>query len=113
MQVPRGVLLKFSSWWSSPSVWPTSWHMTKFFHAGVLYVLVLKYESFTFTVPLTICSPFIHTWATPSQPLNPYRSLHTSTRPFIALQVRGFVLPGLTIVSRTLETLQLPAVVAR
>src|SRR6266545_1258380 len=70
MHVPRFVLLKSSSWWSRPNVCPTSWHDTRFRHAVVLYVAVLKYVSFSFTVPCVMwIPPVIQIDAMPSQPL--------------------------------------------
>src|SRR3989338_8201018 len=93
MHEPRFGLSKSSSWWSSPNVCATSWHITILFHAGVLYVDNLKYESFTFTVPCTICVPLTQTLATPSHPLKPYLALHTSTRPLVGTQFFGVYLP--------------------
>src|SRR5215212_2124104 len=56
MHDPRLMLLKISSWWSRPKVWPTSWHITRFLQAGVLYVAVLKYVSLTLVVPAVSAS---------------------------------------------------------
>jgi hypothetical protein len=60
MHDPRLGLLNLSSWWSRPKVWPTSWHITTFLQAGVLYVAVLKYVSLTLIVPL-----FLNTYRRP------------------------------------------------
>src|SRR3989304_7323383 len=105
MQVPSGEFAKISSWWSSPKVCPISWHITRFFHAGVLYFAVLKYVSFNLTVPFVIWSPLTQIDAMPSQPFLPYFLLHTSTRPFTGLQFFRFV-PGTTIVSKIEDMLQ-------
>src|SRR3989338_3372240 len=120
MQVPRLGLSKVSFWWSSPRVCPTSWHMTRFFHAGVLYLAVLKYVSFTLTVPCVMWPPLTHICATPSHPFLPYVLLQTSTRPFVGTQflgvffpLRALVLPGTTSVSNTVDTLQSLDVVPR
>src|SRR6266508_2460943 len=115
MQVPRFGLLKSSSWWSRPNVCPTSWHDTRFRHAVVLYVAVLKYVSFSFTVPCVMWTPpVIQIDAMPSQPLLPYVALQTSTRPVVALQRLGlFACPATIVVSSTVDLLQSLDVVAR
>src|ERR687886_2394650 len=108
MHVPRLVLLKFSSWWARPKVWPTSWHITRCLQAGVLYFAVLKYVSLSLVVPFTMCLPLTQIWAKPSHPLLPYFALQTSTRPLCALHFFGSARssPWTTVVSITLETLQ-------
>src|SRR3989344_6661214 len=112
MQVLRFGLPKFSSWWPSPRVWPSSWQITRFLQAGVLYFAVLKYVSLTFTVPWTIWSPVAQIEAMPSQPLLPYLFLQTSTRPLVGRQFRGD-LAATTLVSKTVDTLQSTAAPAR
>src|SRR5215204_39977 len=114
MHDPRLGLLKISSWWSRPKVWPTSWHITRFLQAGVLYVAVLKYVSLTLVVPAVmwlrrptqIC-------AMPSHPLVPYAALQTSTLPLVGLQVGLLVADLLTGAFSTLEALQPFEVVSR
>src|SRR5918997_5324877 len=102
MHDPRLVLARVSSWWSRPKVWPTSWHITRFLHAGLLYDLVLKYVSFSLAVACVMCSPLRQMVAMPSQPFLPYFALQTSTRPFVAPQFVGLVPPpGIFVVSST------------
>src|SRR3989304_7890811 len=113
MQVPSGEFAKISSWWSSPKVCPISWHITRFFHSGVLYFAVLKYVSFNLTVPWVIWSPLAHIEAIPSQPFFPYLLLHTSTRPLVARQFLWLLRPFTMVVSSTEETLQSTEAIAR
>ena len=113
MHVPKGVLVWFSSWWSSPNVWPISWHITRLRHAVVLYADVLKYVSFSLTVPCVMWLPFTHTCAMPSHPVLPYRLLQTSTRPADARQLLKLESPGTICVSSSVERLQSEDAVAR
>src|SRR4051794_26469513 len=103
MHVPRLALLTFSSWWSSPSVWPTSWQLTRFRQAVVLYFEVLKYVSFSLTVACVMCLPETHPWATPSQPVLPYAPLQTSSRPAVGRQVFDLAPRATTVVLRTVD----------
>src|SRR5215217_7911203 len=114
MHDPRFGLLKVSSWWSRPKVWPTSWHITNCLQAGVLYFAVLRYVSLTLVVPATMCwLLFIQICARPSQLFWPYAALQTSTLPLVGLQIAGFFFPWTTLVSSTLERLQSEEVVRR
>src|SRR5262245_4821950 len=114
MQVPRFGLLKSSSWWSRPSVWPTSWQETRFRHAVVLYGGLLWYVSLSLTVPWTMWLPVVsQIWATPSQPVLPYDALQISSWPSVGRQFRGLVPPATIVVFSTLEAVQSDEVVAR
>src|SRR3989344_2501693 len=95
-------------------MWPTSWHITRFLHADVLYVAVLKYVSLSFTVPCVMWSPDTHIDAMPSHPFFPYLALHTSPCPAFGLHVFGLrmFLPGTIWVSNTEESVQSAEAVA-
>src|SRR5215204_5128262 len=113
MHVPRFGLSKTSSWWSRPKVWPTSWHITRFLQAVVLYFAVLKYVSLTLVAPCVMCFPLTQIWASPSQPLLPYSALQTSTCPLVGRQFFGLAPPATIGVSSTVDLLQSEEVVFR
>src|SRR5215211_1821705 len=113
MHVPRFRLSKFSSWWSNPKVWPTSWHITRFLQSDLLYLVVLKYVSLTLVAPCVMCLPLVQICASPSQPLLPYSALQTSTRPLSGWQLFTPACPRTTGVSSTLDLLQSEEVVFR
>src|ERR671917_228534 len=113
MHVPLLGSVKVSLSWPRPKVWPTSWHITMFFQASLLYLSVVKYESFILVVPCVIWSPLSQIEAIPSQPLLPYFALQTSTRPVVAPHLFALLWPPTTEVSSESDLVQSTEVVFR